>query len=176
MPRRAEQVAFGLVLAILFLADEAAFLAAHRGYAAYEADLFRSFEKIEPGSRVLVTRERQSGRSWGRTMAFSRGPTLAISERSVLVSNVYSHPGHHILAVKPPYRAISDGSEDPPAIIDDVVAAHGTPGGGQPFYAGWRDSYDYVYVLFAKPDRPPPSDRLALVATGGMFQLYRVVR
>jgi hypothetical protein len=181
MPGRTEQVAFGLVLATLFLADEAVFLAAHRGYAAYEADLFRSFEQIEPGSRVLVTRERQSGLSWGRTMAFSRGPTLAIPERSVLVSNVYSHPGHHILVVKPPYRAISDGSEDPPAIIDDVLAAQGTSGqattgGVHPFYATWRDSYDYVYVLFAKPDGPPLSDRLVLVATGDMFQLYRVVR
>jgi hypothetical protein len=176
MPSRAIQAAFAIVLVLLFLADVAVFLAAHRGYAAYEADLFRSFQHIERGSRILVTRERQSGLSWGRTMAFSRGATLAIPERSVLVSNIYSHPGHHVLVVKPPYRAMSDGSEDPPAIIDDVIAADENPGQARKFYTGWRQNYDYVLLLFAKPDAPSPSPHLQLTASGGMFQLYRVLR
>lgn len=176
MPGSAQRVAFCAALVALYLVNDAVAAAAWRGQSAYEADLFRSFERIEPGSRVLVTRERDSGMGWSLTMSYVHGPSLAIIDRSVLVSNVYSHPGHHILVVKPPYRAISDGSEDPPPVIDDVVAADATPGGAGKFYSTWRQSYDYVYVLFAKPDAAPPSDHLAPLYTGRLFQLYRVIR
>src|SRR5579883_832320 len=174
MPQRFERVLLGAALACLALAEDAVVARGDRDYARFERDLLASFRNIAPGSRVLVTRRAPSGLPWRLTIAYFHAPSLAIIDRSVLTSNVYSHPGHHILAVKPPYRTASDPSEDPPPLIGDVVAGeHRTPAAPR-FYADWRRHYDYLYVLFAPGDAPPPARGLRLLFAGHRFQLYAI--
>lgn len=154
-----------------------------RRFGAVYADFERSFQAMPPGSKILITKDdpddRHSSTPYGRL--FTHVPELAVAERSSLVSLVFTDPGKQILLTRPELRGIVAYEGRPPRInyvvhgeIDDEAAA--APVSNLDYYLRWRDSYDYLYVLYAGPGTPSPAPELSLVYQGREFQLYRVLR
>jgi hypothetical protein len=154
-----------------------------RRFSGVYADFERSFKAIPPGSKILITKEdpedRNSSTPYGRL--FTHVPELAVAERSSLVSLVFTDPGKQILLTRPEVRGMVAYEGRPPRInyvvrgaIDDEAAA--PPVNNVGYYLRWRDTYDYLYVLYARKGTPPPAPELSLAYQGAEFQLYRVVR
>jgi hypothetical protein len=171
---RRERIGFLAALVALAALESVSVTRGELAITRFDEALIASFDEIQPGSRVLVTRMPQSRLRWSEANGYFHAASLAIIERSVLTSNVYSHPGHHIMSVKPPYRATSDGSEDPPPTVADLAAVDAAPGETTAFYRDWRQHYDYLYVYFFDGNAPPLPG-LERVASGPHFQLFRIV-
>jgi hypothetical protein len=82
--------------------------------------------------------------------------------------------------VKPPYRAMTGGFNDgPPSLTELLSPPDSSPAdpSGRIYWRNWAADYDYVYLLGdGGPEASPAPGRLAQVAAGEDFRLYRVLR
>jgi hypothetical protein len=148
------------------------------GLAAFH----RSVMAVERGARILVTHgDREAYQEESETLSdfgLMHAATLAAVERSALVSTMFTVSGKHILTVRSRYRASVEAEDRIPPRADWLAdAAARAKAFGAAFWSQWPRDFDYVYVLFARRRDPnPDAGRLALVAQGEGFRLYRVLR
>ncbi|SDB72003.1 hypothetical protein [Belnapia rosea] len=189
-PRPARAV--GFALAALFLVRMGIVSAVWSGHGQDVAEIRRSIEPVQPGSRVLVlTVDPGSNpdfwRQHGRRLViadFCRtdqhlGSLLTI-ERHAFWPMVFTNASQQPLRVLPPYAAISQPAGYLPnyTLLDP---AEPTPPKlrRQPYLADWQDHFDYVLLLLAGGAQTLPAyaeARLEPVNRSTMAALYRVRR
>jgi hypothetical protein len=128
----------------------------------------RSLELVAPGGKILVA---QRGGGIPLFDTLEALPCLAMIERSSLVSTAFSHPTGQVLVVKPPYRAMTSRSGEPPALTEVL---HPPRGDGRIYWRNWTRDYDYLYVISAGDASNPAPRRLTLLYRGPHFELYRI--
>lgn len=141
-------------------------------------ELRSSLRLMPPGSRLLVT-QADDPADGAVDAALSHAPTLAVIERSALVSRLFVVPGKQILHARPEYSAHVDTEDgDTPHISRVIVDAdgEGASADGPHYWDRWPEFYDYVIVLGTDPDETanPAPDLLRIVHNGRGFQLYKV--
>jgi hypothetical protein len=140
-------------------------------------EFLQSVEKIKRGARVLVV---YGDRSTGKEISdfnLVHAASMAVIERSALVSTEFTVKGKQILHARKEFQKYVE-TEDwlPPSLPYVLQVAEGDKAGASYFWNDWPQHYDYVYVLFTTPGmRNPDRNHLGLVYEGGAFQLYRVL-
>jgi hypothetical protein len=135
----------------------------------------RAVMAIDRGARVLVVHGDRSSTGLISDLGLLHIASLAIIERSALVSTAFTVEGKHILQVRDEYRPFVDARDGTPPSLPYFLAAAGGPG---PYYfSDWPRHFDNVFILFTNPGAPNPDPgRLGLVGEGRHFQLYRVTK
>lgn len=141
-------------------------------------ELKSALHSLEPGSRLFVTQidNMPSGSS---DDALSHAPTLAVIERSALVSRLFTTEGKQILHARNAYSEHVDTEDgDTPTISQALVTAQidPVPGAGSHYWDGWEEFYDYLIVLGTDPEDTtnPAPDMLTLLHIGRGFDLYKI--
>lgn len=144
-------------------------------YAAVMRDYERAIAEMPRGSRVLVASELDSSVRLTWKTLLSHFPSLAMIERSAFDSHAFTHPAKQVLTVNPPYRATASMDGEPFDVSYLLASAEDPAAASEDdYWSHWTDSYDYVFVLFAKPGAAVPLPSVHLAYQGGTFQLYRV--
>ncbi|ATE59749.1 hypothetical protein [Thauera sinica] len=142
-------------------------------------ELRNSIRTMQPGSRLLVT-QADNLPDGAIGAAMSHAPTLAVIERSALVSRLFVVPGKQILHAREGYRGHVDTEDgETPTISQAILAIHATaPDGERHYWDGWPDFYDYLVVLGTDPDEweNPAPQLLQPVHNGNGFAFYRIRR
>lgn len=147
--------------------------------AGVYADFEKSFQVIPPGSKIFTTRKAEKGMRQTYADLFIHIPVLAMAERSSLETLAFTDPAKTVLVTKPEFRSIV-AYEGLPPLIEFVARgeidpdATSAPVTNADYYLRWRDSYDYMYVLYARKGMPAPMQGLSLVYQGKEFQLYKI--
>lgn len=140
-------------------------------------EFLQSVGEIKRGSRVLVV---YGDRSSGRQISdfnLVHAASIAVIERSALVSTEFTVKGKQILHARKEFRKYVE-TEDwlPPSLPYVLQVAEGDKANMSYFWNDWPQHYDYVYILFTTPGmRNPDRNHLGLVYSGNAFQLYRVL-
>ncbi|UEM07563.1 hypothetical protein JL101_032075 (plasmid) [Skermanella rosea] len=145
----------------------------------------QSLANIRPGSRVMVMADDRHHRSrllWTTGyaedrdvfFALNQAPALVVTHRSSYVPIVFAQPGKQILEVRPEYRDLRNPEDQAPLVRHlQKRPSPETQDPGQRF-KDWQRRFDYLYVLFTRPDDPAPFPNLELLAQGQHFRLYRL--
>lgn len=140
-------------------------------------EFFQSVGKIKQGARVLVV---YGDRSSGKEISdfnLVHAASMAVIERSALVSTEFTVEGKQILHVRKEFQKYVE-TEDwlPPSLPYVLQVAEGDKANASYFWNDWPQHYDYLYILFTTPGmRNPDRNHLGLVYSGDAFQLYRVL-
>jgi hypothetical protein len=112
-----------------------------------------------------------------RDLGLVHAATLAIIERSALVTTAFTVVGKQILHVRDEYRARVDVEDGTPPMVNRMieVANHPSDLPKTDYWTRWRSDYDYLYVLYTDEDykNPDPAWLTPLYA-GDRFVLYRI--
>jgi hypothetical protein len=111
-----------------------------------------------------------------RSLALVHAPTMAMIEKSALVTTAFSVAGKQILRVRPPYASMVDTTDEFwPPLMSQLVSLEKRPVAGMPKYWSKWPTFDYLYLLVTeRHTQNPVPDRLTLLYTGDGFQLYRI--
>ena len=140
-------------------------------------EFLQSVKKIKRGSRVLVV---YGDRSSGKEISdfnLVHAASMAVIERSALVSTEFTVMGKQILHARKEFRKYVE-TEDwlPPSLPYVLQVTEGDKANVSYFWKGWPQHYDYVYILFTtRAMRNPDRNHLDLVYNGDAFQLYRIL-
>jgi hypothetical protein len=140
-------------------------------------ELKSSLRRMPPGSRLLVTQADEPEPESVISVALAHAPTLAVIERSALVSRLFVVPGKQVLHARPGTREHVDTEDgDTPTVSRVIGAAAGSAPEGPQYWDQWPKYFDYVMVLGTTPDDSanPAPHRLRMVHNGRAFQLYTV--
>jgi hypothetical protein len=150
-------------------------------YGKIASDYEKSFGQIEPGSRILVTRD--DAGAWRRSndgvklgmdgVILWHLPVLAAVDRLSLVSTIFAHSGNP-LTIKAPFRDAIPIDRTSTLGVRDLDTSPGRALPPHGYVRDWRDRYDYLYVQFAFPGSHPNLAGVRLVYQGSSFQLYKV--
>ena len=140
-------------------------------------EFFQSVEKIKRGARVLVV---YGDRSTGKEISdfnLVHAASMAIIERSALVSTEFTVKGKQILHARKEFQKYVETEDwSPPSLPYVLQVAEGDKADVSYFWNDWPQHYDYVYILFTtQGTRNPDRNHLGLVYEGDAFQLYRVL-
>ncbi len=137
-----------------------------------------SVRRIKPGSKVFVAYADRSLGEDVRDLGLVHAACIAMIERSALVTTAFTVLGKQVLQVKPEYRDSVDTEDGTPPSIAQLLVAADRPLPTMPaFWRNWPERFDYLYILFTEDDAPNPDPRrLALIADGDRFQLYRIIK
>jgi hypothetical protein len=141
------------------------------------SEFFQSVGKIKRGGRVLVI---YGDRSAGKEISdfnLVHAASMAVIERSALVSTEFTVKGKQILHARKEFQKYVE-TEDwlPPSLPYVLQVAEGDKADVSYFWNDWPQHYDYVYILFTTLGmRNPDRNHLGLVYEGDAFQLYRVL-
>ncbi len=140
-------------------------------------ELKRAFRFVEPGSRILVIEADATGEG-PVAGSMSHAPTLAVIDRSALVSRLFVVQGKQILHARPGVHDHVDTEDgDTPTVSQLLLAARKAKGAidDPKYFDRWQDFYDFVIVLGEEVD-PTELDSATLshVAAGRAFAMYRV--
>ncbi len=136
----------------------------------------QSVQLLKRGARVLVA---YGGPNRGvRDYGLMHADCIAIIERSALVTTAFTVVGKQVLHARAAYRDRVDTEDGTPPAVNRLlqVANHLDANAGD-YWRRWTQDYDYLYVLFTKPDfaNPDPAQLTQLFA-GDRFILYRIER
>ncbi len=141
-------------------------------------EMKESLRKIQKGSKILVAYADSNMPNEVEHLGLVHAATLAIMERSALITTAFTTKGKQIMHVRPEYRKLVDTEDGVPPSIDQLVldsVGRGTDDSA--FWHDWINKYDYIYLLFTDEDDDNPApDKLKTLYEGGNFQLYRVIR
>jgi hypothetical protein len=169
--------AFAAILVAL-LALRVSEVQAEWNEASRTSNAFRqSVNQIERGSRVLVAYAVADAGDGPRDHGLVHAACLAIIERSSMVTTAFTVLGKQIMHARPDYRDTVDTEDGTPPSIDELLELAANPEADTEAYWGdWTVDYDYLYVLFTRPNQgnPDPS-RLAPKFVGDRFALYRIL-
>jgi hypothetical protein len=140
-------------------------------------EFFQSVEKIKRGARVLVV---YGDRTTGKEISdfnLMHAASMAVIERSALVSTEFTVKGKQILHAREEFRKYVETEDwSPPSLPYVLRVAEGDKADASYFWNDWPQHYDYIYILFTTSGlRNPDRNHLGLVYEGGAFQLYRVL-
>lgn len=135
-----------------------------------------SVRHIDRGTKVMVAYADPDGGDDVRDLGLVHAACLATIERSALVTTLFTVVGKQILHVRHDYRDRVDTEDGTPPTMARMIQVSEHPHGGDHHYwARWTSDYDYLYVLFTKPDyRNPDPAHLMPIYAGTRFVLYRV--
>lgn len=144
--------------------------------SATTASFHESVRHIDRGSKVLVAYSEPDGGDDARDQGLMHAATLAIIERSALVTTAFTVVGKQILHVRDDYRARVDTEDGTPPTISQLVQAAEQPSPDRlGYWERWRSDYDYLYVLFtAEAYENPAPTLLTPLYVGERFVLYRI--
>ncbi len=146
--------------------------------ASQTTDAFRqSINHIERGSKVLVAYADADAGEGLRDHGLVHAACLAIIERSSLVTTAFTVVGKQILRARADYRDRVDTEDGtPPSVAQLLELAADPEMESDAYWSDWTADYDYVYVLFTRPNQenPDPS-HLAAKFVGERFALYRIL-
>jgi hypothetical protein len=135
-----------------------------------------SVRHIDRGTKVMVAYADPDGGDEVRDLGLVHAATLAIIERSALVTTAFTVFGKQILHVREDYRARVDVEDGTPPLINQMMQVADRPDLVQTSYwTRWRSDYDYLYVLYTDRnfENPDPA-RLTPLYAGNRFVLYRI--
>ena len=147
---------------------------------ARQTNAFReSVAHIDRGAKVLVAYADPEAGEEARDLWLSHAACLAILERSALVTTAFTVVGKQILHVRDDYRGRVDTEDGTPPTVKQLLKpteAWDDDDDAEPgYWSRWADDFDYLYILFTRPDFENPDPvRLAPVYAGDRFMLYRV--
>jgi len=144
--------------------------------SATTASFRESVQHIDRGAKVLVAYSESDGGDDVRDHGLVHAATLAIIERSALVTTAFTVVGKQILHVREDYRARVDTEDGTPPTISQLVQVAEQPGPDRVgYWERWTSDYDYLYVLFtaAEHENPAPT-LLTTLYVGERFVLYRI--
>ncbi len=141
-------------------------------------EMKESLRKIQKGSKILVAYTDSNMPNEVEHLGLVHAATLAILERSSLITTAFTTQGKQIMHVRPEYRKMVDTEDGVPPTIDQLVLdAVGRSPDDSGYWHDWINKYDYIYVLFTDEDSDNPMpDKLKTVYEGENFQLYHVIR
>ena len=136
----------------------------------------QSVELLNRGAKVVVAYADPNGGDHLRDYGLMHADCIAIIERSALVTTEFTVVGKQILHARLPYRNRVDTEDGTPPMIGSLVQVADRPTANENFYwRQWTADYDYLYVLFTKPDfQNPDPAHLTEIFAGDRFMLYRV--
>ncbi len=137
-----------------------------------------SVQEIEPGASVLVAYADPRGGDDVRDLGLVHAACIAMIERSAMVTTAFTVPGKQILRVREEYSGRADTEDGTPPTVEQLLVVAEKPQiQNANYWEHWTTQYDYVYVLFTKPDAENPDPvHLRLVFEGQRFQLYRTAQ
>jgi hypothetical protein len=140
------------------------------------ASFGESVRRIERGAKVLVAYAVPDNGDDARELWLMHAATLAIIERSALVTTAFTVVGKQVMHVRPYYRNRVDTEDGtPPSVRQLLQVAPQVEGDGPPYWSRWSRDYDYLYILFTEPDYANPDPlRLEPLYVGDRFVLYRI--
>jgi len=113
-----------------------------------------------------------------------QAPTLVATHRSSYVPTMFAQPGKQILEVRPEYSDLRNPEDHVPLVrhlqkaaspeASDLKATGPKISDQGPRFNDWQRRFDYLYVLFTRPDDPAPFPNLELLVQGQHFRLYRL--
>jgi hypothetical protein len=136
----------------------------------------QSVELLNRGAKVVVAYADPNGGDHLRDYGLMHADCIAVIERSALVTTEFTVVGKQILHARPAYRGRVDTHDGTPPMIGNLVRVADQPAVNEPFYwRRWTSDYDYLYVLFTKPDfQNPDPAHLSELYAGDRFMLYRI--
>ena len=140
-------------------------------------ELRNTVRVMKPGSRLLVVLADEPATDAPVDAALSHAPTLAVIERSALVSRLFVVPGKQVLRARPGIAEHVDTEDaDTPTVSRVIAADLGPAPDGAHYWDRWPENYDYMVVLGTNPDNffNPAPEHLRLVHNGRGFQLYKI--
>lgn len=146
--------------------------------AARTSDAIRqSMNHIERGSKILVAYADANAGDEPRDQGLMHAACLAIIERSSMVTTAFTVVGKQILRARPDYRDIVDTEDGTPPSLTQLLEVAANPESDvDGYWVDWMSDYDYVYVLFTRPDEENPNPaHLATKFVGERFALYRIL-
>jgi hypothetical protein len=138
----------------------------------------QSVEMLKRGAKVAVAYADPNGGDYLRDYGLVHADCIAVIERSALVTTEFTVEGKQILHARPRYRSRVDTQDGTPPMIGTLVRVADRPDSNlADYWRLWTEDYDYLYVLFTKPDfkNPDPAHLTELYA-GDRFILYRIER
>jgi hypothetical protein len=141
-------------------------------------EMKESLRKVAKGSKILVAYTDSTLQNDVGHLGLVHAATLAILERSSLITTAFTTKGKQIMHVRPEYRNVVDTEDGVPPTIDQLVLdAVGRSPDDSDYWHDWINKYDYIYVLFTDEDSDNPMpDKLKSIYDGENFQLYHVIR
>jgi hypothetical protein len=140
-------------------------------------DSFRqSVQLLKRGAKVAVAYADPTGGDELRDYGLVHADCIAIIDRSALVTTEFTVVGKQILHARPAYRGRVDTVDGTPPQIDTLVrVADRVDTNPADYWRRWTSDYDYLYVLFTKPDfENPDPTHLSEIFAGDRFILYRI--
>lgn len=138
----------------------------------------KSVELINRGAKVAVAYADPDGGDYLRDYGLMHADCIAIIERSALVTTEFTVEGKQVLHARRRYRGRVDTEDGTPPMIGTLVqVAYHPDTDRHDYWRRWTRDYDYLYVLFTKPNfaNPDPTHLTELYA-GKRFILYRIER
>jgi len=141
-------------------------------------ELKDTVKRMRPGARLLVTRSDEPSTGGAVESVLAHGPTLAVIERSALVSRLFVVPGKQVLHARAGVRDYVDTEDgSTPTVSRVMTAVLGSAQDGPNNWDQWPLHYDYLIVLGTDPDESanPAPEWLRMIHNGRAFQLYEIV-
>jgi hypothetical protein len=140
-------------------------------------DSFRqSVQLLNRGAKVAVAYADPDGGDYLRDYGLVHADCIAVIDRSALVTTEFTVVGKQILHARPAYRGRVDTQDGTPPMIGTLVRVADRPDTNLgDYWRRWTTDYDYLYVLFTKPnfENPDPA-HLTEIFAGDRFMLYRI--
>lgn len=129
---------------------------------------------LKRGAKVLVAYGSPNGGDRLRDYGLVHADCIAIIERSALVTTAFTVVGKQVLHARAAYRGRVDTQDGTPPQVNNLVRVLDRVD-THDYWRRWTQDYDYLYVLFTKPDfsNPDPAHLTELFA-GDRFILYRI--
>jgi hypothetical protein len=136
----------------------------------------QSVELLKRGAKVLVAYGSPNGGERLRDYGLVHADCIAIIERSALVTTAFTVVGKQVLHARAAYRGRVDTEDGTPPPVKKVVrVADRVDTNAGDYWRRWTQDYDYLYVLFTRPDFPNPDPaHLTELFAGDRFILYRI--
>ena len=142
----------------------------------------QSVELLNRGAKVAVAYADPSGGDNLHDYGLVHADCIAIIERSALVTTEFTVVGKQILHARPVWRGRVDTEDGTPPTIGQLVQVVDRPSSVRAasyenYWGRWTADYDYLYVLFTKPNfKNPDPAHLTEMYVGKRFILYRIER
>ena len=136
----------------------------------------KSVEQIDRGSKVLVAYADPDGGDDVHDFGIVHAPSMAVIERSALVTSNFTVIGKQIMHARPEFRGRVDDVDGTPPLIGELVHQAKSGGDGRDqYWRHWLSDYDYLYVLFVDGNfENPDPEHLTTLFTGERFVLYHI--
>jgi hypothetical protein len=153
-------------------------------WIAYQPEYDRlkaSFQLIERGAFVLVGQSSKESDLLDdlTEKPMYHAPVLAAYYAKAFVPSLYTIPGQYVFQVRPEFKRLNIAAAifyEPVPILVLKQILDNRVGAGLPSHVRcWMDDYDYLYLVGPQGPNPIPS-RLAALAAGERFALYRIIK